>query len=145
MTETIPDFSAPAEAPAPVQEPSQRGRPSRVVQRDLAVARTLAEEERSLHAIMAALDLPWRVTYNSVCRLRERGLVDLNRNGTRTPTWFVTERGREWLGTPEPPAEAALELPSSPDPAPTAEVPAPPPEPVTVPPAPGPTEPVWPV
>jgi predicted transcriptional regulator len=167
MTDTTQDSSAPAAAtdsvpasdppPPAVDQASQRGRPSKVVQRDLSVARALAERERSKHEVMAELGLPWRVTYNSLCRLRDRGLVVLNRNGTRTPTWHVTEKGHEWLGTaapvgevpapppapeptPEPPVEPVpqpepgaepvpIAPPPPPEPAPVAEVPQPEPAP----------------
>lgn len=115
----MPDPSPPA-----VDQASQRGRPSKVVQRDLAVARTLAEREQSLHEVMAELGLEWRITYNSVCRLRERGLAELHRNGTRTPTWRVTDKGHEWLGTPVPSveSEAPVEPPVEPTPEPAPEV-----------------------
>jgi hypothetical protein len=130
MTDTSTEPAAPAD---PAQ--SQRGRPSKVVQRDLAVARTLAEEERSLHAVMAALGLEWRVTYNSVCRLRERGLAELHRNGTRTPTWRLTERGVVWLGA------ATSDGGPPPPPVPTAEAPPAPPDEAPPPPVDVPTEP----
>lgn len=122
----LPDPPAP-----PVDQASQRGRPSKVVERDLAVAKLLAEREQSLHEVMAALGLEWRITYNSVCRLRDRGLVVLNRNGTRTPTWQVTDRGHEWLGTPAPEVESEATEPEPPvepaavDPEPVVEVPPP--------------------
>lgn len=149
MTDTIQDFSAPAEpvpaADDPARQLTQRGRPSKVVERDLAIARVLVEGERSKHEVMAALGLEWRVTYNSLCRLRDRGLVELNRNGTRTPTWRVTAAGHAWLGTvapaaveepaPEPAVEPVPEVPAAPvaqpapptppEPAPVAEVPVP--------------------
>lgn len=159
---------APADpTPAPPDPGGQRGRPMKVVERDLAVARVLAERERSLHEVMAALGLEWRITYNSVCRLRERGLAELHRNGTRTPTWRVTERGHEWLGTapsgdepgPEDPAPTEVAAPEPVVHVPTVVVPdreaaaqqpvpiepPPVPEPVGVAPSPGPEEPVWPV
>jgi hypothetical protein len=114
MTDPAPADPTPAPLPDPppplVDQASQRGRPSKVVERDLAVARTLAEREQSLHEVMATLGLEWRITYNSVCRLRDRGLVMLNRNGTRTPTWRVTDRGHEWLGTPAPTATPEPEV-----------------------------------
>lgn len=166
MTDPAPADPTPAPLPDPpppaVDRASQRGRPSKVVERDLAVARVLAERERSLHEVMAELGLEWRITYNSVCRLRDRGLAELHRNGTRTPTWRVTERGHEWLGTapaadepaPGDPAPAEAEVPDPVVHVPTEPVaqqpvpiapPAPEPEPAGVAPSPGPEEPVWPV
>lgn len=149
---TIQDFTQPSQPEAPPSEEpapsepeklSQRGRPTKVVQRDLAIARCLAEEERSLHHVMAALELPWRVTYNSVCRLREQGLVELNRNGTRTPTWRVTEQGHTWLGTTAPTSEPAP--PPPPEPTPIAPPVPPDSTPAPVAEVPQAAEPVWPV
>jgi DNA-binding PadR family transcriptional regulator len=62
------------------------------------VARLLHEEPRPLQQVADIVAAgSWRTAYNAVCRLRERGLAELHRTGSRTPVWRLTDQGREWL------------------------------------------------
>lgn len=65
-------------------------RPDKTLARDDAVLWTLRSRAWSLAALQEELDLPWGLAYCSLCRLREAGLVEKVRDGSRTPLWRAT-------------------------------------------------------
>lgn len=93
----------PIEVPTDVETSNHR--PRATVQRDLTVMKLLKERPHNRHELDAALGTGWRVTYGALCRLRHKELVALQRTGTRTPVWVLTEAGLEWYTGAAPTVE----------------------------------------
>lgn len=88
-------------------------RPAYIIQRDHEVAQRLLGGPRALRPLAEESALTQASTYRALYRLRTQGFVDKSRDGSRTPTWALTEAGVVYASSPLP-AEPAPVAPPPP-------------------------------
>lgn len=107
-------------------------RPQHVIDRDSAVAVRLLQGPTALRTLAEELGLSNASAYRAVWRLRKQGLVNKSRDGSRTPTWQLTEQGvpaAQAASAGQPlPASESIETPVEPTPEAPPVVPEAPPE-----------------
>jgi DNA-binding MarR family transcriptional regulator len=95
---TVTDTPTP-EAPAgPFVENTRRS--IDVIERDRMIAKSIAVSEEgkfTVDALAERLGLKRNATYASIVNLKRREFVAKERTDSRTPIWFLTELGRQYV------------------------------------------------
>lgn len=109
MSDVATETPAEAPAPAPTAPADPFAENSRrsvdVIERDKRVARLLSQpapegEDRvklTVEDMAERLELKRNPTYASVVNLKRRGFVEKERTASRTPVWFITDFGRQYV------------------------------------------------